>query len=1422
MSESPANKLFITDEVRDYISALYHLREVEHKDVSTTAMTYSLYKGLAAFMEKIAEYDTIDKRNTLKNYLVNVICSKDETHTAELKEHKINSFIKMIEADGKDKAENKRILAAMNEIKEKLPMMLNDNTPVEKCKEDITKIIGKYFELSTQLKLSDIVKHNEIREILQDPDTDQSDVKLFLEFFNFVKCKTDTDCKDYFMLTEQKGRESSDSRLNLKKVNEEIVLLNLFKGKNTVVVVTDEDDSWMSHFSRNIYVYFSLIMLPTIGTALWYAYEEYYKTTNPVAPETNPAASGTTSTATGTSTPAPAATGTSTTAGTEESKKGGYQRGGRNTLKKYQSYGKNKIGGMVGGEGMLDYITFTLIAGTISTYFYKKFIDIKKMGTSLFKAGLSSATTIVTLGGFLIWAQEKLGDPEAAIEDTMKDSTASKSAKDKVKKFIYDNFSKFISILTSPFKRLYESFKSYWDDPKELLKVINETAKKHSCEFDDKTGKITINSENKDDFLEKIKNITSKVSATTKELDLKDFEFFIFLKENEKRFDTKNSADVLQAIAAFVKLTDVKLASTEKYGIVYDITGKIILNVINKDVFLGDLKNINITDDLKKKEHDIIYEIICNKGHKYQGIDNDIKKHFDRIKNLCPPVDSNETFGFKYKNNDINTKTIVEITKPDIFKEHGEGIIKNTVYDNKITDLRQIALLKTICDDKFKYEPATSEGVELKKIYDSIFRLCKYRNNSENQFGIVFTTSGNLSTITKIYNQKSEVQKFIKVLEKIQTMSKVDLLASTDDKIKFIIQTLFEKGTKKVEYALVLDTDDNFSESSSEDDNNKINELLNKIHECLNEQPDENEVSEKYHITWKRTDSDRIIKIGNETDFIRDFKKIGVNQYSNNDTSSTQFRDIICTKTYIGNQANIQELFKRFKLICKTMADTENPWKVLLEKDNDDNMKIVDIKQDQIDKFIQVLEETKDLNTTNKEQKFILDKIFEFNEGNTDNNVTFVIDSNYNTIVTSVKTEKINNQLQRISEINSGAAPTTDFAIPPPPPPYDDAAEEEEKKRLLKLEEERAKKKTEITTEQTNLVSATAALDAVEKAISDEKSRNSSYTESTDEQKAVEDAKKAVDEIKTNIAKLEQELSGLSPSVGGWQYGGAMMKCYKIPNLKQNMLSRLIKFAEDEESYDYDINEETCDSDEYDFSGKAYIFDVSNIVVDKSKRADCTGPDPKSRMEKLMCLRPTNLARRKKINSDISRVWNNVSKNLSTPNLMTTPDMFQILKGSNFPSTMNYQLGGADIDESENFNFIKTKNSDVKIQYSYQIITLLKKALQRLNSNGVYLEAKTIKEIQDKIDSLRNAETSLAEYAEDIVNAGKISQSRSEKGLTMDASQLHKYVETHRRLSQSADKTAIKLNTVFIKLLELVNNRGDDIVRVVEDALNKK
>ena len=103
-----------------------------------------------------------------------------------------------------------------------------------------------------------------------------------------------------------------------------------------------------------------------------------------------------------------------------------------------------------------------------------------------------------------------------------------------------------------------------------------------------------------------------------------------------------------------------------------------------------------------------------------------------------------------------------------------------------------------------------------------------------------------------------------------------------------------------------------------------------------------------------------------------------------------------------------------------------------------------------------------------------------------------------------------------------------------------------------------------------------------------------------------------------------------------------------------------------------------------------------------------------------------------------------------------------------------------------------------------------------MNNNGIYLEKKVIDEIQAKIGQLRDAETSLAKYAENIVQAGKISVSRPENNNVMDDSKLNDYVRQHKMLVQNADKTAIKLNTVFIKLLELFNEKGDKIISAIE------
>ena len=277
--------------------------------------------------------------------------------------------------------------------------------------------------------------------------------------------------------------------------------------------------------------------------------------------------------------------------------------------------------------------------------------------------------------------------------------------------------------------------------------------------------------------------------------------------------------------------------------------------------------------------------------------------------------------------------------------------------------------------------------------------------------------------------------------------------------------------------------------------------------------------------------------------------------------------------------------------------------------------------------------------------------------------------------------------------------------------------------------------------------------------------------------------------------------------------GGAPTKCLKLPSLKQRLLSRLVKFGA-EQTNENDLQQTDCD-DSILPTGKAFVLDTSISMNDAS---DCEpAMDPRSRSDKLDCLHKTGLKRRHRANTDESKRWTTLNKNMNSPNLLVTPNMLQILKGSTFPSAMNYQLGGNNIEE--NREFIKTKNQDIKIQYSYQIVSLLKKALQRLNNNGIYLDKKTIDEIQAKIEQLRDAETALAKYAENIVQAGRISASRPENNNVMDDTKLSDYVKQHKMLVQNADKTAIKLNTVFIKLLELFNEKGDKIMSAIESSI---
>ena len=196
---------------------------------------------------------------------------------------------------------------------------------------------------------------------------------------------------------------------------------------------------------------------------------------------------------------------------------------------------------------------------------------------------------------------------------------------------------------------------------------------------------------------------------------------------------------------------------------------------------------------------------------------------------------------------------------------------------------------------------------------------------------------------------------------------------------------------------------------------------------------------------------------------------------------------------------------------------------------------------------------------------------------------------------------------------------------------------------------------------------------------------------------------------------------------------------------------------------------------------------------------------------RLSCLVETKLYRKQKPNKTLGNTWSSLNKSLNTPNLLVTPNYLQILKDAQFFNATNYQIGGGPAEEAANKAFIDTENKNVKIQYSYQIITLLKRALQRLNANGIYLDIATITAINAEITKLQEAETKLSEIATNIVSAGHISANGHNVPLgpdgkvkpEMSGSELQTYVDTHKALSVSADRNASKLNAVIFKLFNI-------------------
>ena len=247
---SKENSLFKTDRVRDLISELYNASK-DGKVPSIKAMDYTLYSELGAFMDTIADYDTVDKRNTLKNYLVGIICSDNKYNSDDMKMQKVDAFIASVNRDP-DTDQKKSILTAMAEIKGKLPKML-ENTSPDKCKAEIVTTLGDYFKTNA-LTEAEVAKHESLKaKILAAPYDDR---KLFLNFADFVKCDvSDDNCNEISTI------ETSGTRFNLRKKNgDEIVLLDLFSGsKDVSIVMSKENLSMVEKITNLIYDYIKVI-----------------------------------------------------------------------------------------------------------------------------------------------------------------------------------------------------------------------------------------------------------------------------------------------------------------------------------------------------------------------------------------------------------------------------------------------------------------------------------------------------------------------------------------------------------------------------------------------------------------------------------------------------------------------------------------------------------------------------------------------------------------------------------------------------------------------------------------------------------------------------------------------------------------------------------------------------------------------------------------------------------------------------------------------------------------------------------------------------------------------------------------------------------------------------------------------------------
>ena len=218
------NILFISNNVRDYIKNLDH-----EKNISTIAMTFTLYSELCTFINKIKKFETIDKKKTLIKLLAHIGCSAKYNETE--RKDKLNFFIESLDIMEIDTS-IKNIIINMKDAL--LSMILKYNK--DSCKIEINKLLNNYFK-SYNFKQVENEEYLIIKNELSNASLE--DRELFMKYFNYVEC-LDEQCENYKIT----NNENNKSKINLiKDINGKIILLELFNSKNVQININSTQTS---------------------------------------------------------------------------------------------------------------------------------------------------------------------------------------------------------------------------------------------------------------------------------------------------------------------------------------------------------------------------------------------------------------------------------------------------------------------------------------------------------------------------------------------------------------------------------------------------------------------------------------------------------------------------------------------------------------------------------------------------------------------------------------------------------------------------------------------------------------------------------------------------------------------------------------------------------------------------------------------------------------------------------------------------------------------------------------------------------------------------------------------------------------------------------------------------------------------------